>query len=180
MKQLLKNRIDVPLVYLKVAEGGVYPEETLVQTVLGSCLGGVFHVPGRGIGAFFHAFLPRHLDYEQAGGATPFKYVDTAFEYVMRELAMLGVRPGAVRVSLVGGASGLVDEQSGVGRKNVEAAMEALDRLRIRPFHVDTGGESGRKVYFLTSTGEMKIVVLDPPGSRQCAWKPGVRNRREG
>lgn len=177
MKELLKNRTDVPVVFLKVAEGGVYARETLVQTVLGSCLGGVFHVPGRGIGAFFHAFLPRRAEYEKLHAPCPYKFVDTAFEQVMVELARLGIRAGAVRVSLFGGASGLVDERSGVGRKNVEAAMEALDRLRIKPCHVDTGGESGRKVYFLTSTGEVRVVTLEPPSARQRSLKPAHRGR---
>lgn len=160
MKNLLKDNPGAKNVYLKVAEGGLYTRATVVQTVLGSCLGGVFHVPSKGLGAIFHAFLPRRADYEPGGAPPVYKYVDTAIEHIVRQFARHGVSPGALRVSLVGGANGMVDEQNGVGLKNVDAALETLDRLRIRSIFNDVGGERGRKVFFLSSTGELQIVML--------------------
>jgi hypothetical protein len=42
MSDMLKDNPGVQAIYLKAAEGGVFPVPTVVQTVLGSCLGGVF------------------------------------------------------------------------------------------------------------------------------------------
>jgi len=172
MTSLLKNNPGAQSVYLKVAEGGVYPRATVVQTVLGSCLGGVFHSPAKGVGAIFHAFLPRRADYEPQGAPPVFKYVDTAIEHVVRQFTRLGVSAGSLRVSLVGGANGMVDEQNGVGLKNVDAALEVLDRLRVRPVFTDVGGERGRKVYFLSSTGELQIFMLSGMEAQLAGGKP--------
>lgn len=165
MKDILKDNPDIVLEYLKVSEGGVFVRPTLVQTVLGSCLGAAFHLPGKGVGAFFHAFLPRLGDYNIQEDYPVYKFVDTAFEHVLGEFSRMGVNPRALRVTLLGGANGLVDERGGVGRKNVEAAYEALARRRMTPHHVDVGGERGRRVFFLTSTGALEVGLLRNIGS---------------
>jgi len=173
-----KGNPGVQAIYLKAAEGGVFPVPTVVQTVLGSCLGGVFHVPTKGVGAFFHAFLPRRSDYDPEGRESVFKFVDAGIEHVVRELARRGVRPGALRVSLVGGANGIVDKHRGVGLKNADMALATLDRLRIRPFFVDVGGERGRKVLFHTSTGELKIIMLHGVAGQQVIKRAAPVARR--
>lgn len=152
--------------YLKVAEGGVYLAPTLIQTVLGSCLGVAFHAQTRGMGAFFHAFLPRSSDFGRNLDLSPYRFVDTAIAAVMVRFEELGVKPGHLTVSLVGGADGLVvgaegvGSQAGVGKRNVEAAYEVLERFRIRPRFADVGGKKGRRVTFLSSTGQLKIAKL--------------------
>lgn len=160
MNDILKQNPGVRTEYLKVSEGGVYLAPTLVQTVLGSCLGMAFHAPEKGVGAFFHAFLPRQADYEPQGGSPAYKFVDTAVDHMLKQFARLGVKPMMLGISLMGGAHGLVDERAGVGLKNVQAAYEALEKRRIRPKFVDVGGGSGRKVFFLSSTGQLEIVKL--------------------
>jgi chemotaxis protein CheD len=159
-KEIIREHAGIRGEYIKASEGGVYLEPTLVQTVLGSCLGGVFHVPSRGVGAFFHAFLPRAADYPATGDQPVYKFVDTAFEHVMLSLRRLGVPAASVDVSLVGGANSLTDERGGVGAKNVEAAFEALERFSVRPKFTDVGGEKGRRVFFLSSSGELYINRL--------------------
>ncbi|GFK93468.1 Chemoreceptor glutamine deamidase CheD [Fundidesulfovibrio magnetotacticus] len=164
LKDILTENPGVALQYLKVSEGGVYLKPTLVQTVLGSCLGAAFHLPGKGIGAFFHAFLPRRDDYGYQDKGPVYKFVDTAIEHVIGEFMRMGVNPRALRVTLLGGSNGLVDERGGVGLKNVEAAYEALSRHRMTPYQVDTGGGKGRRVFFLTSTGEVEVGLLSGAG----------------
>jgi chemotaxis protein CheD len=177
MKDILKSNPDIQSVYLKVSEGGLYFAPTLVQTVLGSCLGAAFHAPHTGAGAFFHAFLPRQADYPQVEQGSVFKFVDTAFDHVFSAFARRGVPPSSLSVSLVGGANGLVGEAAGVGARNVEAAYEALGRYGVRPVLADTGGARGRKVFFLVATGELSVTKLSKveavPGAPH-----GARRRR--
>jgi len=162
LRDILARHPGVATEYLKVAEGGLYMAPTVVQTVLGSCLSGVFHAPSRNAGAIFHAFLPRRADYQPNGRESVFKFVDTAIEYVVEQFRMMGVRPAGLRVALVGGANGLVvDENCGVGRKNAECALEVCRGLGIRPLALDLGGEKGRKVFFETRTGELHVTLLN-------------------
>jgi chemotaxis protein CheD len=160
LKEIIRQNPDIRSEYLKVSEGGVYLVPTMVQTVLGSCLGGVFYAPSKGIGAIFHAFLPYRADYEANGGNSVYRYVDTAIEHVVGQFARLGVKPAQLNVSLVGGANGLVDERGGVGLKNVDAAYQMLEKYRLRAAFTDVGGEKGRKVLFLSSTGQLKVTKL--------------------
>lgn len=178
MRGYLKDNPGVGFAYLKTAEGGVYLKPTLIQTVLGSCLGVAFHVPEKRIGAFFHGFLPRCADFGDCGGSDVFRYVDFAVDYVMDHLARLGISPDCIRVSLVGGANGMVDDRAGVGGRNIEVARERLDAHGLAPHYVDVGGHMGRKVFFLTASGEIRVTMLHGLAERQGlpprnAPKPG-------
>ena len=159
MTRLVRNNPGIPLTYLKVSEGGFFLRPTLVQTVLGSCLGGAFHAGD--VGAFFHAFLPVRAEWQEPGGNEPvFKFVDSAIDHVLGRFSRLGVSPRSITVSLLGGANGLRESNGGVGRKNVEAARAALVRHGLKPVLEDVGGEQGRRVVFLSSTGQLEVHKL--------------------
>ena len=160
MKDIRQRHPECQFTYLKVSEGGVYLVPTLTLTVLGSCLGGVFYSRAKKFGAFFHAFLPCQDDWQSVRNFTVFTFVDTAITHVLERFENLGVRAATLEISLVGGANGLVDESSGVGRKNVAAALEILGRRRLHPGFMDVGGDKGRRVAFVSSTGELQITKL--------------------
>lgn len=160
MKDIRQRHPECQFAYLKVSEGGVYLEPTLTLTVLGSCLGGVFYSRAKKFGAFFHAFLPCQDDRHSVRTFTVFTFVDTAITHVLERFEQLGVRASTLEISLVGGANGLVDENSGVGRKNVAAALDILGRRRLHPGFMDVGGDKGRRVAFVSSTGELQVTKL--------------------
>lgn len=160
MKDLRQRHPECQSAYLKVSEGGLYLEPTVALTVLGSCLGGVFYSRAKKIGAIFHAFLPCQDDWQSVRTFTVYTFVDTAITHVLERFERMGVRAATLEISLVGGANGLVDENSGVGRKNVAAALETLGRRRLQPGFLDVGGDKGRKVAFVSSTGELQVTRL--------------------
>ena len=47
-----------------------------------------------------------------------------------------------------------------VGSQNVEVAEKVLSEAKIPIVLKDTGGEAGRKVYFNTETGEVKVSLV--------------------
>lgn len=157
---ILREHPGMPTTHLNVAQGGVYLKPTAVQIVLGSCLAVCFHVPARGIGATFHAFLPRSADFENAFRPTPYTYVDTAIAAVMATLKKLQVVPKDIQVQITGGANALLTERMGIGCKNVNMAREALAGLGLRVMRSDVGGPTGRKIIFLTGTGALHITRL--------------------
>jgi len=120
----------------------------------------VFYSRAKKFGAFFHAFLPCQDQWQSVRSFTVFTFVDTAITHVLERFEQLGVRAATLEISLVGGANGLVDESSGVGRKNVAAALDILGRRRLHPGFMDVGGDKGRRVAFVTSTGELQVTKL--------------------
>lgn len=152
---------ELDSVYLMIAAGGVFLRPTAVQTVLGSCVSVTFHCPTLRIGGIFHALLPRAADYPRENPAsTPYKYVDTAIQTVFNELEQLGARRHGLEAKVFGGACSDLDQSSGVGLRNVEAAFETLERCKVRIKAADVGGRRGRKLLFLSHAGDVFVKRL--------------------
>lgn len=167
MKHLLESHPGVDQVYLLVAQGGLYDRPTLVQTVLGSCVSVVFFSREHLLGGIFHALLPTAAAYETVlPPQNPFRYVDSSIDALAARLARRGVAASEVECKVFGGASALFQGEAGVGELNVRAAFESLARHRFRVAASHVGGEKGRKLVFLSHTGEVFVKLL---GSRSTA-----------
>lgn len=143
---------------------GVKP--TLVNTVLGSCVAVTLCAPKRGIGAICHAFLPSSTDYAGRGRDPQVcRFVDTALENMLRSLVRLRIDPEELVVKVFGGASGIMTAGRGnlydIGGRNVRAVREGLMARGLRIAKTDTGGTQGRKLLFLTSTGDVWVKRLN-------------------
>jgi chemotaxis protein CheD len=161
MKRILDRYPDIATRYLLVAEGGVYAKPTAVTTVLGSCVTVTFHCPRQRMGAAFHALLPRQADYERdTPGIQVFRYVDTAVAAICDKLAQLGVRRQDIACKIFGGANAMFQHEISVGPKNVQAAFETLAGFPLRITATNVGGNQGRKLLFITHTGEVFIKQL--------------------
>ena len=179
MRNILDRHPGLDSLYLLVAQGGVFERPTLVQTVLGSCVSVAFFSRRQRVGGIFHALLPCLADYEK-GGPTPgnrFRYVDAAVDAVVASLSRRGVDLPEVECKVFGGAAAMFQGEACVGQKNVLAAYEALARHRLRVTASHVGGERGRKLVFISHTGEVYVKFLRPGGTaallaeggRKCA-----------
>jgi chemotaxis protein CheD len=151
----MKNLVDSRLanVYLKPGEIFISRTPTLVSTVLGSCVSVTMFSPEARMGAMCHAMLPRGTDDE-------LRYVDSAVSFIYGRLAALSGYSSGFEAKLFGGADVLMpkgrpDGSASVGRQNVEAALQIIERLGLRLTAFDTGGEQGRKIFFCSGTGEV-------------------------
>lgn len=161
MRAILERFEGLEEHYLLVAQGLLLRRPSAVQTVLGSCVAVTFFAPDKGVGAIFHALLPRMSEYESGlSTQTPFRYVDTAIQRTLAGLARLGVGRGEIECKVVGGANGLFREEIGVGRKNVAVALETLAAERLRVAATHAGGARGRKLAFVTATGEVFVKYV--------------------
>ncbi len=166
MRNILERHPGADQVYLLVAQGGLYERPTLVQTVLGSCVSVAFFNRRRRIGGIFHALLPKAADYEAIlPPQNPYRYVDAAVDALAAKLARLGVSATGMECKVFGGASALFQGEAGVGEKNVLMAFEALARHRLRVTATHVGGDRGRKLVFLSHTGEVFVKFLGPKGT---------------
>lgn len=149
-----------PFHFLLPGEIGVYERPAVISTVLGSCVAITLHSPGRGIGGICHAMLPL------GGEKGNFKYVDRALEHLLERFGRFGVVVSQLQVKVFGGSDMFGTEgdrplSNSIGAKNVEAALGMLDRLGLVPLAADVRGSCGRKLFFLSHTGDVYLRVLN-------------------
>jgi len=157
---------DLPNVHLRIGEGIVTAGDMLISTVLGSCVSVSFFHAGSGLAGIFHAMLPEHAGYKDAG-KTPCKFVDSAILLIYEQFRRRGVANRDMEIKLFGGAfsmgqggpasaRSLVD----VGSRNVEVARVMLGRLGLSVSRENVLGDRGRKLVFDTRSGEIWLKML--------------------
>lgn len=154
-----------PKVFLQTGDCYLGVQPTLVTTVLGSCVAVTMFSPRRGFGAICHAFLPKSASFD-ARGKDPqvCRFADTAVESMLASLMRLKISPEELVVKVFGGAAGLTSGQRcnlyDIGGRNLEAVHERLAAHGIAVAKSATGGCQGRKLLFLTHTGDVWIKML--------------------
>lgn len=145
--------------------------DVLASFGLGSCVAIAIYDPIKKVGGLAHVMLPESRGLEPP--AMPGKFADTAVACLVEELIGLGARKRSLKSKLVGGAQmfelpGARSEAAktacgpsvNIGARNIVAAREALQKLKIPIEGEDTGGNHGRTVRFDTSTGEVQISSI--------------------
>jgi chemotaxis protein CheD len=154
-----------PKVFLQTGDCYLGVQPTLVTTVLGSCVAVTMCAPHRQIGAICHAFLPDSGKFN-ARGKDPqvCRFVDTALESMLASFMRLKVFPEDLVVKVFGGSSGLMSGNRcnlyDIGGSNLAAVHERLASYGIRVARSSTGGCQGRKLLFLTHTGDVWVKTL--------------------
>ncbi|WP_462325047.1 chemotaxis protein CheD [Desulfoplanes sp.] len=170
--------------YLKPGEAIVASGDSVITTVLGSCVSVTFFSPAHRLGAMTHGVLPLFPQKasQQDGLDSLFRYVDTSIEQMVNRLKAKGMDPRTLEIKVFGGADVLGQPEKSslsVGRKNIEAARATLNRLGIPVNRSDTGGVRGRKIIFSTQTGQVKLKRLDAQTAVKatlCSMAPQYMN----
>lgn len=160
---------------------GVMP--TRVQTVLGSCVAVTMHCRTSNVGAICHAFLPESTEAprQMLREPQPCRFVDTALDHMLSGLVKLGVNVGRLEVKVFGGASGLggntvTMSQYNIGKRNVDTVLFRLKDRGLRVAKQDVGGSSGRKLIFLSDTGEVWLKRLGKLTSAAAEARKAAQN----
>jgi chemotaxis protein CheD len=158
--------------YLKPGEVYLSREPALITTVLGSCISVTMHHRPTALSIMCHAVMPSRAEARKKteDGRDIFQYVDSSIEWMVSQYDQKGIKPGAVEVKMFGGAAMFPDSRSqardlGVGRKNIDMAVEVLKKNRMSIAAWNVGGSQGRKLIFNTLTGEVLarfITRTDP------------------
>ncbi len=137
----------------------VAARESLIQTVLGSCVAICLWDQEKGIGGMNHYMLP----YWEGQGLSSPKYGNVAIPKLIEKM----IRMGSTRESLVakvfGGAEVLNFEQHSfhIGDRNINVAWEFLEKERIKVSGYHVGGNQGRKINFNTASGKVLLKMLE-------------------
>lgn len=147
---------DLPKVYLKPGEFHFATGPTVVTTVLGSCVSVTMFDRLSGIAAICHALLP------EGPRSDAFRYVDSSILHMLELFEAHGVNRRRLEVKVFGGADmiGAGGSRVGVGRRNVEIASQVLAETGLAASTADVGGTRGRKLFFVTHTGEVFLKRL--------------------
>lgn len=139
--------------YLFPGKLAVFKEETVISTLLGSCVAVALHDPVTNIGGLNHYLLPEVGPNDVANP----RYGTAAIEMLIEEMLRLGASLDRLQAKVYGGGNVIAVSIFGesIGRRNIEVAEQMLRNKGIRIIEKNVGGESGRTLKVNTHTFEV-------------------------
>jgi chemotaxis protein CheD len=137
------------------------PGHVLASIGLGSCIGVVLIDTARPLAGLAHVVLPSSAD--GSAGALA-KFADRAVPALIEQMTLLGAGRTRLDAVLVSGAHmfGFDSESSlDIGRRNEQAARDALAQAGLFVRAAATGGNKGRTVRVHVESG---LVTIKEPG----------------
>jgi chemotaxis protein CheD len=137
-----------------------------VTTLLGSCVAVCLWDPIKGAGGMNHYLLPL---WNGEGLATP-RYGNVAISMLIERLMALGCARSSLAAKIFGGAN-VLESPNGllnIGERNIALAESTLAENGIRIISRDTGGTTGRKIMFLTGSGDVFVKKNRRPQEVKC------------
>lgn len=132
----------------------------IVKTVLGSCVAVCLWDKRLRFGGINHYMLPT---WNGSDLASP-KYGNIAIEKLVEKMKCMGSRVEDIQAKIFGGGE-LLDVGAGgstmIGERNIMVARVMLDEKKIPIVSSCTGGKRGRKILFITDTGEVRHKFLE-------------------
>jgi len=147
---------------VKILPGEYYAtaENTMIVTVLGSCVSVCLRDPITRIAGMNHFLLPANKD-ELNFNSDSARYGVYAMEVLINHLMKLGASRGRLEAKVFGGGNVLKQLRiNSVGEQNAAFVQEYLRTENINVIAQDLLGEYPRKVYFFPLTGEVKVRKL--------------------
>lgn len=136
--------------------------DTVLTTVLGSCIAACLHDPGRRIGGMNHFLLPDTI------GPRDIRHASAAMEQLVNALIKRGAARDRLEAKLFGGGhllAGLPD----IGSRNAEAAVAFLQGEGIPLRARSLGGPQARRIRFWPATGRVQQMMLDDRSATPAA-----------
>jgi len=144
--------------------------ETVLTTVLGSCIAACMRDPVLGIGGMNHFLLPG--DGERAKQSEDERFGVYLMELLVNGLLQRGASRHTLEAKLFGGAR-TVQGFADIGAKNFEFARKFLETESIKYAGGSVGGDQGRKLEYQPSTGKARQYLL--PRSIVEPVQPAIR-----
>lgn len=158
---MMKTCHSVDIAMMKIAK----PPDRLYSLGLGSCVGVAIYDPLAKIGGLIHILLPSIK--ELGPGHSRTKFADSGISDLVDALLKAGASKSRLKAKIAGGATMFAIRSnsplSAIGKRNVESCRETLAFLGIELIAQDTGGNTGRTIYFDIETGNLKIKAVDKP-----------------
>jgi chemotaxis protein CheD len=146
--------------FLFPSELMVKVEPFQIQTLLGSCIAVCLFDQRRKMGGMNHFMVPL---WNGEGLASP-KYGNIAIEALVDKMEAFRSEKKDWVAKIFGGASQFENSIINVGERNIQVTESMLESLRIPVIASSVGGEQGRKIWFDTFTGQVKMKYIVKQG----------------
>jgi chemotaxis protein CheD len=150
------TRVDIAALAAGAGEG------TLYSIALGSCVAIVLYDAASRVGGLAHVLLPEPEGGRNGDNAA--RYPRTAVPALLDRMLALGADRARITGRLAGGASmfaSLLPKGAvTIGRRNVDAARDALAAAGVPLVGEDVGQEHGRSVYLYLADGRVEVRSL--------------------
>ncbi len=160
---------NMPAVKILPGEYHATDSDTMIVTVLGSCVSVCIRDRVSGIGGMNHYMLP---DGATAAGAPSPRYGAHAMELLITHLIHLGGRLPYLEAKVFG-AGRVINGVTDVGERNAEFALRYLEQREIPVMAVDVGDVYPRKVYFAPATGRAFVRQIRNNGTADALFIGG-------
>jgi len=160
---------NMPAVKILPGEYHATDSDTMIVTVLGSCVSVCIRDRISGIGGMNHYMLPG----ETAAADSPSpRYGTHAMELLITHLIHLGGRLPYLEAKVFG-AGRVINGVTDVGERNAEFALRYLEKRGIPVMAVDVGDVYPRKVYFAPATGRAFVRQIRNNGTTDALFMGG-------
>lgn len=152
---------DISTIYIAQGEQGISDQpNTVITTILGSCVSVCLWDSLRGVGGMNHILVPDNCrtDFDRLNVGAG------AMEMLVNALLKSGAARGSLEAKVFGGAA-VVAGLSNIGSRNAEFVMEYLQNEQIPVISQSVGGTQARKLRFWPATGRasQKFVTSEEP-----------------
>ncbi|MGE5328621.1 MAG: chemotaxis protein CheD [Deltaproteobacteria bacterium] len=136
--------------------------DVLTTLGLGSCIGLCLYDSFTKVAGMIHIMLPYSSN--GIGEYNPAKYADTGIPLLIDKMEKMGAIKLRLTAKMAGGAQmfGFSSDNDiiQIGKKNIAATKELLEKLNIRIIAEDTGGSCGRTIEFSANDGSLLIKTI--------------------
>lgn len=161
--------MNEPVIPLHIAEIIISDRPSIISTVLGSCISVCLYAPLKKIGGMIHYALPSP-DYESLGilsessSDKQLRYGNYAIPLLIEKMVeKTNLTAEHFIAKIVGGAQ--IESQlktlRQIGDINIATAEKILKRYHIPIEGRDVGGKVGKRLFFYTETGRVRVAPLE-------------------
>jgi chemotaxis protein CheD len=156
-------------VYLKQGEHYISNgQPAQVKTVLGSCVSVTMHCPILKIGGITHSLLPFPIPGTTLQPGHRGRFVISSINLLFERLLSNGAVRNSLEVKIFGGGQMFLPDPDrpvlkslNIGRRNVETALETIQKHGLSVTTTDVGGNLGRKLLFFPHNGDVWVKKIN-------------------
>ncbi len=154
------NRLKLEKKIITIHPGDIVTatENTVISTLLGSCIAVCLRDENRNVCGMNHFLLP---GYEKANDDFSVhaagRYGISSMETLINKMLHEGATKSKLVAKIFGGATILSNFSQNVGQKNIEFVRWFMNNEKIPIIGEDVGGTDARKIYFFTKDGAVLV-----------------------
>ncbi|MEW9799458.1 chemoreceptor glutamine deamidase CheD [Alteromonas sp. CYL-A6] len=155
------NHFQLHAVKLLPGEYYATSDDTMIVTVLGSCVSVCLHDAIAGIRGMNHFLLPSDNTSRESLLSESARYGGYAMEILINQMLKLGASRQQLTAKVFGGGNVMKGfTLNNVGERNVDFTFEYLEREQIPLLASDVLSDYPRKVYFMPGEGRVNIKKI--------------------